>query len=748
MIQHINVSKVFNAASNGDVGGAAININSKELFGDAAFGVEAEGGLNSSVPGSNFIRQDGVNYWGASRSTLPTEGSFDFPNSLDPRRVGVPMDHSYAVSGGKLFRLGEQANLLSVFAIASYNQDYAYTRESVRNSTSDGTVYQDQTGDKYDINTNQVVLANVDLKLDRKHELTYNFLLLHANNQYVGDYAGMHSERFQAADDYRGFSRRQQANDNLLMTHQLLTQWTLNDNWRLNAGASYNNIKGLEPDRRENYLTHRTGDEYNLTGSNRQKRFFSTLREHDVNLRVNARYRLVHDMDIDRSNLAFGYVGRLVDDRFEAREYNFSAYPGVYALDGLKLDDLYNAANYEAGRFTMTEGDLNTYHVSKNIHSGYAEATQQFGERFTANLGLRLDYVDMVVDYDVQHVAPGAESINRLYWLPSLNLRYDASDKHTLRLGASKSYTLPQSKEIAPYQYVNISFTSQGNPNLKPSDNYNLDLKWDYYMSASELLSVTAFYKHIANPIGRVDQGNSAGLLTYENIAPRATVAGLEVELRKNLFNRTNAAGTRNNRLSLGVNASYIYTNVTLDIVNTDPRRSQLEGASPFLANADLSYTPHGGRTQLHRLAGGRLVQRPHLHPRHAQLPRHHGRRPRHARLRGLAGAGQPLVLETQGRQPAQPLAPPHPPHRRHGRTAGAQRIQERDGLQPRGELQPVKPPRASGTRPENWQARVWKTGRREFGKLTGVSLGNSQVRVWETHRCEIGKLTGASLGN
>ena len=595
MIQHINVSKVFNAASNGDVGGAAININSKELFGDAAFGVEADGGLNSSVPGSNFIRQDGVNYWGASRSALPTEGSFDFPNSLDPRRVGVPMDHSYAVSGGKLFRLGEQANPLSVFAIASYNQDYAYTRESVRNSTSDGTVYQDQTGDKYDINTNQVVLANVDLKLDRRHELTYNFLLLHANNQYVGDYAGMHSERFQAADDYRGFSRRQQANDNLLMTHQLLTQWTLNDNWRLNAGASYNNIKGLEPDRRENYLTHRTGDEYNLTGSNRQKRFFSTLRENDVNLRVNARYRLVHDMDIDRSNLEFGYVGRLVDDRFEAREYNFSAYPGVYALDGLKLDDLYNAANYEAGRFTMTEGDLNTYHVSKNIHSGYAEATQQFGERFTANLGLRLDYVDMVVDYDVQHVAPGAESINRLYWLPSLNLRYDVNDKHTLRLGASKSYTLPQSKEIAPYQYVNISFTSQGNPNLKPSDNYNLDLKWDYYMSASELLSVTAFYKHIANPIGRVDQGNSAGLLTYENIAPRATVAGLEVELRKNLFNRTNAAGTRNNRLSLGVNASYIYTNVTLDIVNTDPRRSQLEGASPFLANADLSYTLMAG---------------------------------------------------------------------------------------------------------------------------------------------------------
>lgn len=599
MIRNIDVNKVFSASTNGDVGGAAININSKELLGESAFGAEIEGGMNSEIPGTVFLRQDGVNYLGMANAARPTDGKFDFPNSLDPSVAVFPMNHSLAVSGGKQFRLGAAGNPLSVFAVASHATDYACTQETVRSTTADGTVYQDQTGDKYSINTNQLVLANVDFGMDGKHELSYNFMLLHVNDQYVGDYAGMHTEKFQAADDYYGFSRRQQTNDNLLLTQQLLTQWTLAERWHLNAGVSYNNMKGLEPDRRENYLTRRPDGTYNLTGSNRQKRFFSELHENDFNAKLDVRYKLSKKLDMEQSNIRFGYSGRFMDDRFEAVEYNFGAYPGTYVLDGLKLDSLYNSVNYDAGKFSMTEGDLNTYRVTKYIHSGYVEATHRFTNALTANLGLRADYVNMTVDYHVQHVSPGSEELNKLYWLPSLNLRYDFNDRHSLRFGASKSYTLPQSKEISPYQYVNIGFASQGNPNIKPSDNYNVDLKWDFYLSASELFSVCGFYKHIVNPIGRVDQGNSAGLLTYDNIGKYATVAGAEVELRKNLLNITDENGNRGNKLSLGWNASCIYTNLLLDIANTEQRNSRLEGASPFITNLDLSYSLTAGERNL-----------------------------------------------------------------------------------------------------------------------------------------------------
>ena len=590
IIQNIGVNKVFSAGDYSDVGGAVIDISSKELVGDYAFGIDASGGFNTSASGNNFLRQNGSNYFGFANSKKPAENQFTFQNSLDPQTISFPLNHSYGISGGKLLKVGANSNPLSFFAVASHSTDYSYTREIARNSYTNGMIWQDQSGDKYSQNTNQLILANATYGINRRHSLQYNFMMIHANNQYVGHYNGYNSERHQDSPDYIGFLRRQQANDNLLFVNQLMSNWELSKRLKLGVGASYNAVKGLEPDRRENYLSRQSSDAYVLTGSNRQKRFFSTLENSDVNVKAALIYKLADRFNSANSILKIGYNGRFVEDRFHAMEYNFDAVGGTYPIEGLKLDDLYNQKNLSEGRFRMTISDPNTYHVTKYIHSGFGEISYQILSNLTGNLGLRMDRVDMTVNHRVQHVSPGEESINKNYFLPSLNLKYDVNDKNTLRLGANKTYTLPQSKEISPYQYVNISFTSQGNPNLKPSDNYNVDIKWDYYISANELFSVNGFYKYILNPIGRVDEGNSAGLLTYNNISNHAMVAGLEIELRKNIFNRFNTQREQVNRVSVGLNASYIYTNLKLDIRDTKVRDSHLEGASPFLANMDVSY--------------------------------------------------------------------------------------------------------------------------------------------------------------
>lgn len=588
VIRSINVNKAFAADNNGDVAGAVIDIRSKKLFGKQALSVNFNAGVSSSVGKTDFLRQDGVNYFGKSNSGQPEEGVFGFQNKLDPTKVKLPVNHSYGISGGKRFELGGKRNTLSFFVTASHSTDYAYTEETVSNANAAGAVYQDQKGQKWVINTNQLVLANADLRIARSHEIVYNFMLIHANGQYVGDYEGLHTEKHQDSNEGMGFLRRQQSNDNMLMTHQLITKWGITDRIVFDLGAAYNTISGSEPDRRENYLSRQDDGTYILTGSNRQKRFFSDLDENDLNLKAELRYKLKPGFDIEKSNVTLGYRGRFVDNDFKAVEYNFGRYPGSFSIDGLKLDDLYNSTNYAAGKFTMNKGDENSYHVTKKIHSAYLMGTHRFGNDLTLNAGIQADHIDMSVEYDVQHVAPGMESIKKTYFLPSLSLRYDFADKHSLRMGASKSYTLPQSKEISPYQYVDISFVSQGNPDLKPSDNYNTDLKWDWYLSSSELISLCAFYKYISDPIGRVDQANSAGLLTYDNISSKAMAAGVEFELRKNIF--TAISRSRVRRLSLGMNASYIYSSLDLDIANTKKRETQLEGASPLLVNGDISY--------------------------------------------------------------------------------------------------------------------------------------------------------------
>ena len=124
---------------------------------------------------------------------------------------------------------------------------------------------------------------------------------------------------------------------------------------------------------------------------------------------------------------------------------------------------------------------------------------------------------------------------------------------------------------------------------MQPSDNYNVDLKWDWYLSPGELISVTGFYKYIKNPISRIEIASAGGFLSYENIADHATVAGAEIEVRKDLFSRPMQDG------GFGVNGAYTYTCAKVPLA-TDPTGSQLEGAAPWLANADLTYLVRKGR--------------------------------------------------------------------------------------------------------------------------------------------------------
>lgn len=594
IIQHIGVNKVFRGSTIGDVGGAVIDIQSKELFGDQALQVNASGGFHAKLLSHDFLQQDGSSYLGFADTKQPAERTFNFPNSLDPKTIKTPFNHSYGISGGKSFRLGEARNPLSFFIVASNAVNHSYSKATERNMIDKGTISQEMAGDRYTKDISQLVLANVDYGINRLHSLSYHFMMLHANNQYVREYTGKNVYKYEDSNDERmGFLRRQQANDNLLLTHQLISDWTVSPAIDLNVGFAYNKIKGTEPDRRENNLSRQREGEniwYDFTSGDSQSRFFSELKEDDYNVKAALTYKL--DQSPEGINaLSVGYNGRFVKDRFEAIEYNYQQLQNKhYQLESLIMSNEFNQANYEKGLFGMRDVYQNTYQVTKYIHSGYLEGTFRLSSQLTANAGMKLDNVDLTVKQN-QDINAEKGKLKKTYYLPSLNLKYELNSKHSLRLGLSKTYTLPQSKEISPYLYVNVSYSSQGNPKLIPSDNYNADLKWEFYPSSSELISLTGFYKIVKNPIGRVDIGNSARLLTYDNIGNSANVVGVEMELRKNLFNQTNAAGSKINRLSYGLNASYIHTKVELNILNTTKRDSELEGAAPVIINSDLSYS-------------------------------------------------------------------------------------------------------------------------------------------------------------
>lgn len=374
IIQSVGVNKAFNAGGSSDVGGATIDIVSKELIGSGHLGFGISGGLNTQTVAADFLKQDGVNFMGFANRTEPAdENSWNFRNKLDPSAQHLQINRSYSISGGKRFYVGKDKNPLSFFLTAGHTTDYQYTDEIIRNTTTGGTVYKDMNGKKYAENISQLALANVDFDMQNRHHISYNLMMIHANIQSVGDYNGKNSI---FSDDYEnlGFTRRQQTNDNMLIVNQLMTNWGLTKSLSLDAGASYNMVKGYEPDRRINNLT-KAEDGYTLLRGNSQQRYFSTLDEDDLNVKAGLVYRLKDNIE-EISNVRFGYTGRFVDDNFKATEYNLTVghVSVIPSLDDFSLDDYYNQENFASDWFKIQK-NLDEYTVKKNIHSAYAEAT-------------------------------------------------------------------------------------------------------------------------------------------------------------------------------------------------------------------------------------------------------------------------------------------------------------------------------------------------------------------------------------
>lgn len=596
IIQSVDVNKTFGGTMALDVAGAGINISSKELVGRSELKASVSAGANTNVMRSGVMQMDGVNAFGFAQSSEPEAdlNAYSFHNSLDPSKKNAPVNQSYMLSGGKEWNWG--TDVFSVYMVGSHDKKYAYYDEEVRNSITSGDLSQDMKGDISKIETSQLLMAGLNYRHSDKLHLQYDLMMVHAARESVGDYWGMDAD-FQSSDTYEGFMRRQQVNDNRLLVNQLSGVWKFAPKWSLDAGISYNKIKGMEPDRRINNLVKTAGGYVPMKGTGVQQRYFSELNEDDINLRAGFTYKLPDAYGSEFSSVNFGYTGRLVNDGFSATEYDLSVIrQQSFDATDVKFDRYYNQGNLDKG-FFMQDRNQDEYDVDKKIHSAYAEATYQLSEHFIANVGVKYDNVNLGVNYRVNRGGTkGSQSIDKDYVLPSVNLRYNFNDKHALRFGASKTYTLPQAKEISPYRYISVSFNSQGNPDLKPSDNYNADLKWDFYLSGSELFSIGAFYKYIKNPISRIEVASAGGFLSYENIADHATVAGAEVEFRKDLFSRKTAEEIH--KLTFGVNGAYTYTHakVSLATVSTG---SQLEGAAPWIVNSDLSYQLQKGKYNL-----------------------------------------------------------------------------------------------------------------------------------------------------
>ncbi len=606
ILEYISLEKVFNPRLLGDFGGANINISSKDYAGKGYISLNLDSGYNlqNSKP-DQFLVQDGVNFFGTKVPNIPSNPltSYNFNTSWNFKDAAtMPLNSGISIEAGKSFKIGHQGRL-NAFAFAGFSNNFAY-REGAEGQFGQETVFKDYNKvQKYAYDTNTTGLLNLFYKINQKHSLKWITTYIHSTVQDAKIYQG---EIRDIAESGGGYVRRAEYKMTDMLINQLGGDHQFSEKLSVNWIAGYNYLNSQRPNRVSNTLVKDGASGlYTITReSGLNNRYYDNLddKEYTGNFTVNYKFN-------DDLKIALGYQGRFKTRNFWSKQVDFKWDNAVTSpaqvADPNNIDQVFNALNYNLGYFRISSnfGDANTlapilYDGKQNINSGFANFDYKFSDRLTAQVGVRYDRIYQNITWDTNYYTP-VNSVNNTYnkFLPALNMRYAINDSQNIRLSASRTYTLPQMKEMAPYLYVDPTESSIGNPALKPSDNNNLDLKWEFFPKSGEVLSVTGFGKYIQNPISKTYINSSDPFFSYLNAGEWAYVYGIEAELRKDLYNYGNGS-----KLYTFVNATYMNTKAELNgdkvvkdtqnviplSVNFDVKEDRLQGAADFMANANL----------------------------------------------------------------------------------------------------------------------------------------------------------------
>ena len=239
----------------------------------------------------------------------------------------------------------------------------------------------------------------------------------------------------------------------------------------------------------------------------------------------------------------------------------------------------------------LREPDADRYDADLNIMAGYANLDFHFGEKISGNAGARFERDEINVLWDVANYVGRAGSVKKEYTgvYPSLNLKYELNDKHAIRFASSLTQTLPEFKELSPFEYVSpTGRVTKGNEALEKSDVLNIDLKYEFFPSKGELFSATAFYKDVQNPINLTQTRGSSGIFQYANTGENANVYGIEFEARLGLIENEDEESI----LDFNTNITKMWFNQDIleEFQYNNITESDLQGASDLILNSSLSY--------------------------------------------------------------------------------------------------------------------------------------------------------------
>ena len=331
---------------------------------------------------------------------------------------------------------------------------------------------------------------------------------------------------------------------------------------------------------------------YALSTGNDISREWTQLDEHILSLGVNDKHHF--KFGNFEPDLQVGAYGEYRSREYQTRNfiYNWNVSANNMPSD-FRHSDIPTLLSSEANMgydklYLLEEKQMrNNYRGHNTLGAGYLAMSLPFG-KLGIHAGVRFEHNDMELisnsrDYEKSESSRHYKTDDVF---PSLNTTYKISDQHQVRLSYGRSINRPEFREVSSSVYYDFDLASnvQGNTELKNSYVDNLDLRYEWYPSRGELISLAVFYKHFDSPIEwtYTVAGGTDLIYSYKN-AKSANNYGVELDIRKNL----GFIGLKD--FSWSFNGALIKSKVQFEKGSKEENRP-MQGQSPYLINTGIFY--------------------------------------------------------------------------------------------------------------------------------------------------------------
>lgn len=647
LLQDVTTSKTFTPDQPGDFAGANVNIRTKEFPAARQINYSASFGANSRVIGKSlpFAPRAGGELFGMANDARRIPGAIASANflgnvsqgqfnqmALEQRNVWNPTarnggpNGSFGASTGGNTILGKRIGYV-LSGSYGYSEEvrseeqYAVGNQGANNTVVPLTSVRGQTGRS---SAQWGGIANFSTLLGSHSRLSLNSTITRsADNEARQDRGFDENLGDTIARTTLRYVERGVATVTGAGEHQLGER--NKSSWMMTYGSTGRR----EPDRSDVVYVRSSNGTFGLLGSlDGARRLYFDLAETNVTAQFD---HSIHIGSVsDQNTLKIGAYARSTDRSADAPIFSFLTRADE-SVTTRSADQIFGASQTCATCSVINVqpiGQAGSYTAEDRTVAGYAMTDWGITSRIRMIAGARFESADITVDASTQGGFTSGAKLKNTDVLPSLLLNTVLSETQNLRFGITRTLARPEYRELAPVTFRDVlgGVSVTGNANLVRALIDNVDLRYEMFPNAGEVLSIGVFAKRFNKPIERVEQSTSGAYQARFQNALRAINAGVELEARKELGFLGEWARPFTGFTNVTLMTSRVDLDTTGGLSVTDDSRA-LVGQAPYVINAGMTYSSASGSTNatvLYNVVGERITAAGVLPlPNIVEKPRH-----------------------------------------------------------------------------------------------------------------------------